>query len=128
MALPNINTTKDSRLNILTTQNRDLRLDSIIPLAVKGLLGNGKSLDFFITDADACGIGVTIFDGSDLESLLSRRVGNQFDDRLQRSQRFGPPVDRNVRKEPMFDLVPLGSTWREMTHGDGKARLIGQAL
>ena len=87
-----------------------------------------KSLEFFVSHFDACGIGIAILDRRDRESFIGPRVGDQFNDGLQRGQRFGTPVDGNVGKQPVLDRVPLARAWRKMADHDGEARLVGQPL
>src|SRR6266700_1003194 len=119
---------KDSRSNKETIKGRLLRLEGIIPLAMKSIPDGSNGFPFFVGDFDASRIRIAIFDGDDLESLISGGVRNQFNDRLQAVQWFATPIDGNVGKEPMFDFVPLAGSWWKMTHGDGEPRLVGQAL
>ena len=84
-----------------------MRLKGIIPLAVKIISGDMKSFEFLIANFDASRIAVAVLDGSDRESFIGGRMRDQLNDRFQRDQRFGTPVDGDVGKEPMFNLVPL---------------------
>src|SRR5512135_3182125 len=43
-------------------------------------------------------------------------------------QRPTPPVHRDVREEPVLDLVPLARARREVADGDLQTRLVGEAL
>ncbi len=78
-----------------------------------------KRLEFFIGDFDTGRIEMAILHGSDSQPFLRGRVGNEFNDGFQRGQRLGTPVNGDVGKKPVFDLVPLACTWREMTDRDG---------
>src|SRR5260370_7854005 len=53
---------------------------------------------------------------------------NQLDNGLKRRERLATPIDGNVRKEPMLDLVPFAGGRRQVAHGDGEAGLIHQML
>ena len=53
---------------------------------------------------------------------------NQFNDRFQRSQRLGAPVDGDVEKKSVFDLVPLADAWGKMADSDTKPGLVDQPL
>src|SRR5512142_2134659 len=43
-------------------------------------------------------------------------------------QRPTPPAHRDVREQPVLDLVPLARARREVADGDLQARLVGEAL
>ncbi len=78
-----------------------------------------KRLEFFIGHFDAGGIGMAILHSGHRQPFFGGGMGNQFNDGFQRGQRLGTPVNGDVGKKPVFDLVPLACTWREMTDRDG---------
>src|SRR5260370_29604308 len=53
---------------------------------------------------------------------------NQFNHGLKRRERFPTPIDGNVRKESVLDLVPFAGGWRQVANGDGQTGLSGQGL
>jgi hypothetical protein len=53
---------------------------------------------------------------------------NQLDNGLKRRKRLATPIDGNVRKEPMLDLVPFAGGRRQVANGDGQAGLISQMV
>lgn len=53
---------------------------------------------------------------------------NQFDNGLKRRERLPTPIDGNVRKEPMLDLVPFAGGRRQVANSDCEAGLIGKSL
>src|SRR5260221_4855968 len=53
---------------------------------------------------------------------------NQLDNGLKGRERLATPIDGNVRKEPMLDLVPFAGGRRQVANGDGQAGLISQVL
>src|SRR5205809_3259185 len=57
-----------------------------------------------------------------------RRVADQVDDRLMVVQRPAAPVLRDMRKEPMLDLVPLARARRHVTDVHAQARVVCELL
>src|SRR6266851_3864349 len=53
---------------------------------------------------------------------------NQFNHGLKRRERLPTPIDGNVRKEPMLDLVPFTGGRRQVANSNSQAGLIGQML
>ena len=82
----------------------------------------------FVGHLDAGRIGPAILHGSDCQPFFGGGVGDQFNDRFQRGQRLGAPVDGDKGKESVFDLVPFAGAWRKMADGDGEPGLVGQSL
>ncbi len=103
-------------------------LDGVIPLAMKSVSDDVKSFEFLIADLDTRRIGTAILHSSDGQPFFGGGVGDQFNNRFQRGQRLGTPVDGDVGKESVFDLVPLAGSWRKMTHRDDETGLVGQLL
>src|SRR5258708_7923950 len=60
------------------------------------------------------------------ETGFGRGRRDQIDDCLEALERFSAPVLGNVREEPMFDLVPLAGSGREVTDHDTQPGSIGQ--
>ncbi len=101
------------------SNNMNLRgLNGIIPLTMKIISDDMKSVEILIAHLDASRISVGVLDGSDHQSRLSGGVRNQLNDGCQGGQWLGSPVDRNERKEAMFDLIPFARSWREMADRD----------
>src|SRR5438034_1022491 len=53
---------------------------------------------------------------------------NQLNNGLKRGERLPTPIDGNVGKESMLDLVPFAGGRRQVANGNGQAGLIGQVL
>jgi|GEM_PF-5413758 len=87
-----------------------------------------QSGQVFVRDFDACRITSAVLDGGDGQSLLGRRMRNQFNHGLKRRERFAPPIDRNVGKESVLDLIPFASSRRQMADGNAQAALGGKLL
>src|ERR1039457_3397848 len=102
----------------MTIRGRNVRLEGVIPLAMKSVSDDVKSFEFRIADLNTRRIDVGVLDGRDHQSLLSRRMGDKFNHRLKRNQRLGTPVDGDVGEEPMFDFVPFAGAGRKMTDRD----------
>ena len=58
-------------------------MNSIVPIAMKGLSLDVQSGQVFVRDFDACRITIAVLDGGDGQSLLGRRMRNQFNHRLK---------------------------------------------
>ena len=53
---------------------------------------------------------------------------NQAHDGGEVHERRAAPVHRDVREQPVLDLVPLARARRKVTHRDGEPRAIGELL
>src|SRR5437764_15256361 len=84
-----------------------------------------KGFEFVIGDFDAGGIGMGILHRSHREPFFGGGMRNQFNDRFQRGQRLGTPVDGDIGKESVFDLVLLAGAWRKMADGVGESCIDG---
>ena len=54
--------------------------------------------------------------------------GDQVDDDLMAHQGLTSPIQADVRKQAMFDRVPLARAWREVAHPEGQGKFIGESL
>src|SRR5260370_22030631 len=95
---------------------------------MKGITDDVEGLEFSVRDGETRRIRLAVLDGGDVQSFLSGRMRDQLNDRFQRGERFGTPVDGNERKEAMLDLVPFAGGRRIMRHGDRKLFFSGQGL
>lgn len=109
----------------MTIRGRILWLEGVIPLAMKIVSGDVKSLEFLIAHFDASRIGVGVLDGSDDQSFLGGGMRNKLNDRFKRDQGLGTPVDGDGGEEPMFDLIPFAGSRRKMTDRDAESGLVG---
>src|SRR5262245_39655073 len=64
----------------------------------------------------------------DDETTTVRRVRDQVDDDLVSAQWSAPPVDRDEREQPVFDLVPLAGARREVADSDRDPEPVGEPL
>ena len=108
----------------MTTRGKILWLEGVIPLAVKIVSDDVKRLEFLIAHFDASRIGVGVLDGRDDQSFLGGGMREELNDRFKRDQGLGTPVDGDVGKEPMLNLVPFAGAWGKMTDRDRKSRLV----
>ena len=99
-----------------------------MPIAMEHVADEMKRLEFGIGDFYAGRIGMSILHRSHREPFFGGSMRKQFNDRFQRGQWFGAPVDGDVGKESVFDLVPLAGAWGKMADGDGESSLVGQTL
>ncbi len=86
------------------------------------------SLHFFIRHLAARRILAPVQAAGHFEALRRRRARNELHDRLVVAQRLAAPIGRDERKQPMFDLVPLARSRREMANGNGQTRFVRQLL
>ena len=83
-----------------------MRLDGVVPLAMKGISDDVEGVELGVGDGDARRIGMAVLEGSDVQSFFGGRMRDQLNDGFQRRERVGTPVDGNEGKEAVFDLVP----------------------
>src|SRR6266571_8214068 len=102
-----------------------VRMDGVIPLAVKGVRRDPDRGQGFVRDLDVRGIAARVALGVDPQPLLGGGGADQVDDDLMALQRTPPPVQADVGKEAMLDLVPLARPRWQMTDGDRQARFRG---
>jgi hypothetical protein len=81
-----------------------------------------------VRDLDAFVVDVVVEPALDGQTLCSRGAGNQLDDDLMGQQWFATPVLSDEGEQTMLDTVPLAGARRQMRHGYGQTRLIGQCL
>ena len=84
-----------------------MRLDGVVPLAMKGISDDVEGVELGVGDGDARRIGMAVLEGSDVQSFFGGRMRDQLNDGFQRRERVGTPVDGNEGKESMFNCVPL---------------------
>ena len=73
------------------------------------------------------GLIVSPVEGSgDGQSGLSRGSAEEVENLLITLERFGGPVFGDLREQPMFDGIPLGSARGVMSHGDGAIESIAE--
>src|SRR5436305_14265016 len=99
----------------MITKGGTLWQEGVIPLAVKIVSGDVKSLEFLIAHFDASRIGVGVLDGSDDQSFLGGGMRDELNDRFKRDQGLGTPVDGDVGEELMFDVIPFAGSCRKLT-------------
>src|SRR5436305_13727945 len=110
----------------MITKGGTLWQEGVIPLAVKLVSGDVKSLEFLIADFDASRIGVGVLDGRDDQSFLGGGMRDELNDRFKRDQGLGTPVDADVRGEPMCDLVPFAGARRRVTDRESQPSFVDQ--
>src|SRR5512144_439220 len=105
-----------------------LRLDRVVPLAVKGIPGHLHRGEFLVANLAALRIGVGVEFGLNLQAGGGGGIGNQVDDNLEADQGPPTPVLADVSKQAMLDLIPLARARRQVTDRDRQARIVGKAL
>ncbi len=92
------------------------------------MAGEIDAVELMIGDGDALWVFVGVEFGANLQAFFCRWDGDDLDDGLVGAQGLAAPVDRNERKELVFDFVPLAGAWRQVTNGDGDFQLVRQFL
>src|ERR1700692_37295 len=92
-------------------------IDRVIPVAVKLVSCDADRGHLGVGNGHPVGIAAPIDLRSDTEARPPVRRGNQAHDRGETHERRAAPVHGDVRKQAMFDLVPLARARWEMTNG-----------
>lgn len=79
-----------------------------------------------LRDLDAAGVGVGVGLGVHGQAGASGRGSDEVHDYFVAGQRAPSPVHRDVREQPVFDLVPFAGAGWEVADGDGPADLSGE--
>src|SRR2546425_748918 len=95
---------------------------------MKRLALDVQSGQVFVRDFDACRITMAVLDGGDGQSLLGRRLRNQFNHGLKRRERVAPPIERNGGKESVLDRIPFAGSRRQMADRNAQAALGGKLV
>ena len=102
--------------------------DRIVPIAVKGIWNQVDLGHLRVADFDLVRVPLGIQLATDLQPGLGPGVGDQVDDRGVGQQGPATPVLADEREQPMFDLVPLARSRRQMTDVDRQSRLTCQSM
>ena len=105
-----------------------MRPNRVIPVPVKLAALQIHSLHLLVRYLTARRVFSAIQAASYFQALRGGGARNQSHDCLVVAQRFAPPVRGDEREKPMFDLVPLARSRREMANGNGQARLVRELL
>src|SRR5713226_2541503 len=100
----------------------------IVPLTVKPLWVQIDVPHLGLGDRSARRILASIETAGDRQAGRRRRPGNELHDGLIVAKGFAAPVRGDEGKEPVFDLVPFTGARREVTHCNGHAGVVRQAL
>ena len=84
--------------------------------------------EFIIRDDNTRRIRIGIELRMNQQALLCGRTLNQIDNDFVCGEWSATPVERNVAKHAMLDLVPLAGTRREMTNRNRPVQLVNQPL
>ena len=84
--------------------------------------------EFGIGDFNAPGIFTFVQLGAHSESGCGCRCRDQLNNGFEASQGLSAPIERDERKEAVFDFVPFTGAWRQMADGDGNSQRVGQGL
>src|SRR6201996_8531613 len=102
--------------------------DCVVPLTVEIGRRDVKLCHLGGGNLNAFVVGVLCATALDGQALLGRGAGDQLDDDLMGQQGLATPVLRDEGEQAMLDAVPFAGARRQMRHGDGQTRLIGQGL
>ena len=94
---------------------------------MKAFPADVQLLEIRVTDANADGIYLRVQSRLDMQSRTRRGTTNEIDDDFIARQRTASPVERDLSKESMLDLVPFARPWRQVTDYDLKACLEGES-
>ena len=103
-------------------------MDRVVPVAVKAMPLEAYRRQLRIGDGDATRVLAAVEFRPNAESGPTVRRANEAHDRGQVDEWGAAPIHRDVREQPMLDLVPLARTRRKVTDRDHQARPIGQTL
>ena len=103
-------------------------VNHVVPVTVEVGAFNLESAEVGVGYLDTGEVGVGVELAADLQAGCGGGVGDEIDDDLMACQRSAAPVLGDVRKEPVFNLVPLAGARREVADADAQPGLIGQLL
>ena len=103
-------------------------MDGIVPFAVKILGKHSYRSQFFLGGCFALFVTALIPFRFDLEALLGRGGGNEFDHDFVADQSLAAPVLRDVAKHSVLNFVPLARRRWEMADTDLQPGLIAELL
>ena len=105
-----------------------MRLDSVVPFAVKLVALDGHVGEFFIGDFDTCLVLVFVERCANAKTRFGGDAADQVDHDLAGQQRPASPVVGAVAEHSMLDLVPLAGAGRKVTDLHGQPQFIGKVL
>ena len=104
------------------------RSDYVVPFAMEALRVEIDVAHFSLRHRSTGRILPPIQPTGHRQAFRGRGPGNELHDGLVVAQGFATPVRRDEGEESVFDLVPFARTRREVTHRNGHAGLVRQAL
>ena len=93
-------------------------MDRVVPVAVKAMPLEAYRRQLRIGDGDATRVLAAVEFRPNAESGPTVRRANEAHDRGQVDEWGAAPIHRDVREQPMLDLVPLARTRRKVTDRD----------
>ena len=81
-----------------------MRGESVVPLTMEGVTGNGKAREVCIADPHSRRIGPRVERRFHLQAAASGGRTDQFDNYFVTDQRLPAPVAADVGEEPVLDL------------------------
>jgi len=90
------------------------RSKSVVPLAMKFVALNRQLREFLIGHLDTRWVGILIQSRLNAQSRLGSGATDQLDHHFSAEQGTPPPVGSDVTEHPMFNLVPLAGSRREV--------------
>jgi hypothetical protein len=81
-----------------------------------------------LRDFVAKGVLVLVEYSADPKALRRLRSVDERDDCVVAVERPTSPIQRDERKEPMLDFVPLAGARRKMAHVDGEPEFVCEPL
>jgi hypothetical protein len=102
--------------------------DFVVPVAMKLVAADVHLSKVRVRYFDPRLIGFGIQLSMNFEACFSSGRRDQIDDCLETSERLSTPVLGDVGEQPMFDLVPLAGSRREVAYRNAQPGFIGQLL
>ena len=102
--------------------------DGIVPLAMKFVRRDIDHRHLGVGYLDAGRVEIRIDAAFHIETGARGRAGDQLHDGLITDQRLAPPVPRDEREQPVFDLVPFAGAWWQMANRHCQTQFIGEIL
>ena len=101
-------------------------MQGVVPGAVRGVPFQRQGCHPLLADRDAGRVVAGVQGRLNPQPAAGPGRRDRLDDHLMAGQRPAPPVQGDVREQPVLDLVPLGGARREVADRDRQPRLGGQ--
>jgi hypothetical protein len=104
------------------------RLDRVVPVAVKAMRLEPDRRELGVRNVPALGVATGVELAAHAEPTGRAGRADQIHDHGQARQRLAPPGGPDVGEQPVFNLVPLARSRREVADREGETGAVGQPL